>query len=163
MLSAYQPVEFVDYRGNLYPLESLIKRLSLEYIRELQRAAPRSGQEAWDLVDKRWPELAEIIADAVMHVSLEAERDRTRERIAKVKRDQKMRNRYLGGTLPFGWRATGDGELVADLDQQRAIEQIRKLKAQGLSLRAVADYMVAAGVQISHVGVKNALNASPAA
>jgi hypothetical protein len=32
----------------------------------------------------------------------EAERDRTRERIAEVKDDQRRRNRYLGGVKPFG-------------------------------------------------------------
>src|SRR3954454_8804726 len=37
----------------------------------------------------------------------EAERDRIRERIADVKRDQRVRSRFLGGKRPFGWRVEG--------------------------------------------------------
>jgi DNA invertase Pin-like site-specific DNA recombinase len=33
----------------------------------------------------------------ILSAVAEAERDRTRERIAKVKRDQRQRGRYLGG------------------------------------------------------------------
>ena len=99
----------------------------------------------------------------ILSAVAEAERDRTRERIVEVKRDQKTRNRYLGGTPPFGWQAGEEGELVAHPEQQRAVEQMRELRKQGLSLRAVADHMEAAGIQISHAGVKNALNVLPAA
>ena len=96
----------------------------------------------------------------ILSAVAEAERDRTRERIAEVKRDQRTRNRYLGGRPPFGWQKGEDGELVANLEQQRAIQQIRQLKAQGLSLRAVAGQITAAGVPISHAGVKKALAAA---
>jgi DNA invertase Pin-like site-specific DNA recombinase len=95
----------------------------------------------------------------ILSAVAEAERDRTRERIAEVKRDQRIRNRYLGGTPPFGWRVGPDGALTSVPDQQEALEQMRALRAQGLSLRAVAGQMAAAGVQISHVGVKNAISA----
>jgi hypothetical protein len=37
---------------------------------------------------------------------------------------------------------------------------MRKLKDQGLALRAIADTMAAAGGHISHVGVKKALAAA---
>src|SRR5271168_4174345 len=40
------------------------------------------------------------------------ERDRIRERIRDVKTDQRKRNRYLGGTVPFGWVLAEDGELI---------------------------------------------------
>jgi hypothetical protein len=36
---------------------------------------------------------------------------------------------------------------------------MRTLRAKGLALRAIADEMAAAGVQISHMGVKKALAA----
>jgi DNA invertase Pin-like site-specific DNA recombinase len=49
-------------------------------------------------------------------LSAEAERDRIRERIRDVKTDQRKRQRYLGGIVPFGWQVgetvvndTGDG------------------------------------------------------
>ena len=69
MLITYRTVELVDYQGNSYPLESLMRRLSLEYLRELQHEAPRSGQEAWDLVTMHWPALADSIAHGVKPVS----------------------------------------------------------------------------------------------
>src|ERR1700733_5619517 len=48
----------------------------------------------------------------ILSAVAEAERDRTRERITEVKRDQRQRGRYLGGTPPFGWRVGEAGELV---------------------------------------------------
>lgn len=98
----------------------------------------------------------------ILSAVAEAERDRTRERIAEVKRDQRTRNRYLGGTLPFGWCVGPDGALAPAPDQQEALAQMRALRAEGLSLRTVAGRMTAAGVRISHVGVKNAIAASAA-
>jgi putative DNA-invertase from lambdoid prophage Rac len=38
-----------------------------------------------------------------------AERDRTRERVTEVKRDQRQRGRYLGGIPPFGGRVGSCG------------------------------------------------------
>jgi DNA invertase Pin-like site-specific DNA recombinase len=49
----------------------------------------------------------------ILSAVAEAERDRTRERISEVKRDQRTRGRYLGGVPPFGWRVGDTGELVA--------------------------------------------------
>lgn len=98
----------------------------------------------------------------ILSAVAEAERDRTRERIAEVKRDQRTRNRYLGGTPPFGWRVGPDGELAPVPDQQAALQQMRALRAEGMSLRTVAERMAAAGVRISHVGVKKAVAASVA-
>ncbi len=95
----------------------------------------------------------------ILSAVAEAERDRTRERIAEVKRDQRMRNRYLGGTPPFGWGVREDGELVPVPDQQEALRQMHALRAQGVSLRGVADRMAETGIRISHVGVKNAITA----
>jgi putative DNA-invertase from lambdoid prophage Rac len=47
----------------------------------------------------------------ILSTVAEAERDRTQERIRDVKRDQKARNRYLGGVMPFGWTVDEGGEL----------------------------------------------------
>ena len=41
----------------------------------------------------------------------EAERDRILERVGQVKADQKARDRYLGGRVPFGFRHVSEGEL----------------------------------------------------
>jgi putative DNA-invertase from lambdoid prophage Rac len=96
----------------------------------------------------------------ILSAVAEAERDRTRERISEVKRDQRQRGRYLGGTTPFGWRVGEAGDLVPVPEQQAAIQRMRQLRDQGLALRAIAKKIKAAGVSISHAGVKNALAAA---
>jgi putative DNA-invertase from lambdoid prophage Rac len=93
----------------------------------------------------------------------EAERDRIRERIGQVKADQKARGRYLGGSVPFGYRLGDDGELVPHEAEQGAIREMVAMKAQGLSLRAIAAEMQAKGHQISHVGVQGILRVGRAA
>ena len=96
----------------------------------------------------------------ILSAVAEAERDRSRERVAEVKRDQRQRGRYLGGAVPWGYRVGEDGALVPIPEQQAAIRRMRKLRDQGLALRAIADQMKASGVSISHAGVKNALTAA---
>jgi len=67
----------------------------------------------------------------------ELERDRTRERITEVKRDQRERGRYLGGRAPFGHEVGDDGELVPVPAQQAVIAKARELRAGGASLREI--------------------------
>src|SRR6516225_7228407 len=92
----------------------------------------------------------------------EAERDRIRERIGQVKADQKARGRYLGGSVPFGFRLGAEGELVPDAAEQAAIKRMVALRAQGKVLRAIAEAMQAKGFKISHEGVKGVLAAHSA-
>src|SRR6185312_7121497 len=54
----------------------------------------------------------------ILSAVAEAERDRIRERVTQVKRDQRQRNRYLGGIVPFGFRVGEDGSLVPDEAEQ---------------------------------------------
>jgi DNA invertase Pin-like site-specific DNA recombinase len=79
----------------------------------------------------------------------EAERDRIRERIADVKRDQRQRARFLGGKRPFGYRISGEGELVEDEREQAALTRARELRAGGASLRKIAADLAATGVEVS--------------
>jgi putative DNA-invertase from lambdoid prophage Rac len=88
----------------------------------------------------------------ILSAVAEAERDRIRERILDVKSDQRKRNRFLGGTVPFGWRVGEDGALVEVPEQQATVAQILALRREGLSLRAIADKI---GGAVSHVTVKN--------
>jgi putative DNA-invertase from lambdoid prophage Rac len=72
----------------------------------------------------------------------EAERDRIRERIVTVKRDQKERGRYLGGKVPYGFRLVkvGDGKetiLEPIPEQQAIIRRVHELRATGATLRAI--------------------------
>jgi putative DNA-invertase from lambdoid prophage Rac len=99
----------------------------------------------------------------ILSAVAEAERDRIRERIRDVKADQRKRQRYLGGIVPFGWRVTEDGALTEDPDQQRAIERIVEMRREGLSLRAISAELAAEDIPLSHEGVKNVLAAAGAA
>ena len=96
----------------------------------------------------------------ILSAVAEAERDRIRERIRDVKADQRKRQRYLGGIVPFGWRIGEDGALVEVPEQQRAIQRIVELRRKGLSLRAISAYIAEDGVKLSHEGVKNVLAAA---
>jgi putative DNA-invertase from lambdoid prophage Rac len=94
----------------------------------------------------------------ILSAVAEAERDRIRERIATVKADQRARNRYLGGKVPFGYRVGADGELVEEPAQQEAIrEMVRQREEQKLSLRQIATQMHERGIAISHEGVAEVL------
>lgn len=90
----------------------------------------------------------------ILSAVAEAERDRIRERIRETKTDQRKRNRYLGGTIPFGWRVSDTGDLIEDPDQQRVIGRIQELRGQGLSLRAITATLADEGVKLSHQGIK---------
>jgi hypothetical protein len=63
------------------------------------------------------------------------------------------------GQAPFGWRRDA-GALVAVPEQQAAIRQMRRMKDRCLSLREIAAAMRDAGIKISHMTVRNALDAA---
>ena len=90
----------------------------------------------------------------------ELERSRIQERVGEVKRDQRARGRFLGGSAPFGWRVGEGGALMARPEQQAALAQIRALRAEGLSLRAIAAQVTKNGIPVSHVAVANSLKAA---
>ncbi len=64
----------------------------------------------------------------------EAERDRICERVSQVKAAQKSRGRYLGGTVPFGFRRSEAGDLVPHAGEQDAIAEMVSLRAKGTPL-----------------------------
>jgi putative DNA-invertase from lambdoid prophage Rac len=109
-----------------------------------------------DVIDNGISKLVFTILSAVA----EAERDRTRERITEVKRDQRRRGRYLGGIPPFGYEVGTDGALVPIPGMQNAITRMKRMRKQGKSLRTIAEAFTRRGVTISHVGVKKALAAA---
>jgi len=89
-----------------------------------------------------------------------SERDRIGDRIRDVKAEQRIRNRYLGGFVPFGWRKTVDGDIVSHLAEQAAIQRMIVLRNQGGSLRAIAGVMSAEGFQLTHAGVQKIIRAA---
>src|SRR5215210_1282410 len=86
----------------------------------------------------------------------EAERERVRERVLDVKRDQASRARFLGGSVPFGYKLEHEAKgakLVEIPEQQDAIKEMVRLKNEGHSLRDISEAMKEKGFQISHVAV----------
>ena len=59
----------------------------------------------------------------ILSAVAEAERDRIRERITDVKRDQKRQGRYLGGKVPFGHVIGDDGSLLPVPGEQQIIQR----------------------------------------
>ena len=56
----------VEHDGRTYDLEALLRQLPPHCLREVEATAPRSGQELWDEVVRRWPgTAAEVIAGAI--------------------------------------------------------------------------------------------------
>ena len=59
-----------------------------------------------------------------------------------------------GGSLPFGYRRDAYGKrLVPVPEQQEAIAQIHRLRAEGLSLRAISARLAGNGIKLSHAAV----------
>jgi DNA invertase Pin-like site-specific DNA recombinase len=88
----------------------------------------------------------------------ELERDRIRERITQVKRDQKARGRFLGGTRPpFGFRAGADGGLVPDEAEQAAIARAKRMRGRGKSLRYIAAKLALDGHKLNPESVRRML------
>ena len=49
--------------------------------------------------------------------------------------------KYTGGEPPFGYQLDADGQLVADDEEQDAIDLVLELRGYGWSLRKVADHV----------------------
>jgi DNA invertase Pin-like site-specific DNA recombinase len=79
-------------------------------------------------------------------------------RVKWAKRDQKARGRYLGGTVPFGFRLDDNGALEEDSEQQRALAVARDLHGKGTSLRKISAHLLDLGHKVSHVTLSGILN-----
>ncbi len=98
----------------------------------------------------------------IMSAVAQFERERLAERIAEVKADQRRRGRYLGGTVPFGYRVADDGKQLEPVPkEQAAIKRMRRLHREGKSLRAISQDMKKRGHDVSHEGVKRVLERKP--
>jgi DNA invertase Pin-like site-specific DNA recombinase len=74
------------------------------------------------------------------------EREAIGERTAAAMQHKAACGEFTGGEAPFGWRVDG-GRLEAVDAEQRVIAEARRLRAAGLSLRAVARELDAAGLR----------------
>ncbi|HEY3696942.1 recombinase family protein, partial [Phenylobacterium sp.] len=72
----------------------------------------------------------------------EMERDRIRERVGDMKKDQRARGRYLGGKIPFGF-CVENGALQEIPDEQAIITAARSMRMSEKSLRAIQSAILA--------------------
>jgi putative DNA-invertase from lambdoid prophage Rac len=82
--------------------------------------------------------------------------------ISIVKADQKSRQRYLGGKVPFGFRVGDEGALVPDAAQQAAIDTVHRLRAEGTPMRAILATLDADGHHLSLGALHRLLHDLPA-
>lgn len=76
------------------------------------------------------------------------EREAIGERTSAAMQHKASRGEFTGGTAPYGFRLGKDGvSLVRVPAEQAAIEQVRKLRSSGLSLRKVAKALDAKGIR----------------
>jgi len=67
----------------------------------------------------------------------EMERGIIGERTRAALRHKREKGEKTGGDVPFGYDVTGDGHLVENLAEQKAIRLVRKLRLRGCSLRSI--------------------------
>lgn len=78
----------------------------------------------------------------VMAGAAELERNQIRERTAAAMAHKAGRGEYTGGEVPYGFRLAEDGvSLVEDPAEQEVLALARALRAEGLSLRAIAGHL----------------------
>lgn len=89
----------------------------------------------------------------ILALVAEDERDRLIGRIRTVKRDQAERGRFLGGTVPFGWRMVPDekgGHLVQHIAEQSALARAEDMRRENKSLRDISAALALDGHKVSH-------------
>ena len=62
MFESFQSGTVVEHDGRLYDALSLMRQLSAEHLQIIADFNPRSAQEAWDLVTRSWPAMADSFA-----------------------------------------------------------------------------------------------------
>ncbi len=73
----------------------------------------------------------------ILSAVAENERDRIRERIRDVKRNLKAKGVYGGGTRPFGFEVTEEGQLVENAAEQAVMADMRARRAAGESFAKI--------------------------
>jgi DNA invertase Pin-like site-specific DNA recombinase len=99
---------------------------------------------------------ATLIRQLLMSIA-ECESSSHGDSIKAAKRQMKKEGKYLGGPVPFGWQVKA-GFLVKDVEQQKIIRKIQKLRADRWSYRDIAGKLKDLfGVQLSHEGIRKIL------
>lgn len=78
--------------------------------------------------------------------------------IKAAKKQLKMKGRYLGGPVPFGWMVSEEGILVNNPAEQKIIAEIEQLREEKNSYREIASQLRHKfNVRLSHEGVRKVL------
>jgi DNA invertase Pin-like site-specific DNA recombinase len=85
------------------------------------------------------------------------EKRRSAERIKRVKKKQRSKGRYLGGSRPFGFMIHENGRLIENPMEQRVLKRIVQLKKEGKSLRAISREVSTPMVPVSFKTVQRLL------
>lgn len=124
-------------------------RLGRDYLevglleRELRRRRVRVVSAAGEGTENDEP--SALLQRRMMDVFAEHERDMIAARTKAALRAKKARGEHLGG-VPFGWRLV-EGELVEDLEEQKALALLRRRRAEGASWETLAREVAALGVR----------------
>ncbi len=78
----------------------------------------------------------DLVSAARLFAALE--RRRSVERIKNIKKVQRDKGRFLGGSRPFGYMIHSNGRLIENPMEQKVLKRIMQLREQGLSLRSIA-------------------------
>jgi DNA invertase Pin-like site-specific DNA recombinase len=80
------------------------------------------------------------------------------EAIREAKRERRQAGRYLGGPVPFGWLVDGKGRLVQYSEQQRVIREMKQMREDRWSYRAISGKLQERyGLSLSHEGIRRIL------
>ena len=82
----------------------------------------------------------------MLAVLAEFERDLVSERTIMALSHIRAQGRKTGGDCPFGFDADEEGNLFENKEEQDVIRRIHSLRADGLSLRKIADELNARGI-----------------
>jgi len=114
----------------------------------VEETARRAGAS---VVTPDAPEADDPFAAAMrgmMDVFAQLERALIASRTRSALAAKRARGEKTGGAAPLGFDVGADGKrLVAHEDEARAVELVRSLRAEGLSVRAIAERLNAAGVR----------------
>lgn len=80
------------------------------------------------------------------------------EAIRATKKVQKREGRYLGGPVPYGWQIGEGGVFIQDLEQQRLIREMLKMREDRWSYRDIARILREKhDLELSHEGIRRIL------
>jgi hypothetical protein len=89
----------------------------------------------------------------------ELEKERIRERTLEVHAYRRSLGKHVAGRVPFGYAMEKTGFLVEDVEQQKALRRMRKLRDSGKSYRAIRDDLKARfGLTLSAFGIQRILS-----